>query len=458
MYSLIVCEKFNLTIINQNTKTRLNPINNKKELLDYAIASNYLALKTHSIQIIEDDLLSDHFPLLFDLDINLEKHQKKELLYNYNKTDWTSFQNDILSSKSFPIFNNENNYPNYIDNYCDNIAYFIFNTFKKHCPLTPKQNRNRKLTKNTLTLIKYRRRLRRTYMVSRDPSLKTEINQLKKQINRQILADEKHRLKNDCSSIINDKNPKTFWKKLKTFINPITNPNTGNKDQGLKNSDGNLITNTKDQIQLFESHFKNIFNIFEGPTYDNNFKHEIDHAITNNAHSFTPNPLGSLSDNIPLLHNITINEWRKATLKCKNSSSPGLDNINYQMLKNTPPIFVNSHIIPHFNELLRLGYFPTPWKSAKVILIPKPNKDRTKPENYRPISLLPALGKIFERIIDNRTQNPHRTKQLLLPIPVRLPSTQIHSQPNLPLIRRNSHRLHKKMLHYCPLSRCRKGV
>lgn len=66
---LEICDIHNLTIINQNTKTRLNPINNNTELLDYAITSNDLATKTHSVQILEDDLISDHFPLLFELEI-----------------------------------------------------------------------------------------------------------------------------------------------------------------------------------------------------------------------------------------------------------------------------------------------------------------------------------------------------------------------------------------------------
>ena len=42
------------------------------------------------------------------------------------------------------------------------------------------------------------------------------------------------------------------------------------------------------------------------------------------------------------------------------------------------------------------------WKQAKVIMLLKPGKDLTKSTSYRPISLLPAIGKVFERIIASR--------------------------------------------------------
>ena len=42
------------------------------------------------------------------------------------------------------------------------------------------------------------------------------------------------------------------------------------------------------------------------------------------------------------------------------------------------------------------------WKQAKVVMLPKPGKDLTKPTSYRSISLLTALGKIFERLIASR--------------------------------------------------------
>ena len=45
------------------------------------------------------------------------------------------------------------------------------------------------------------------------------------------------------------------------------------------------------------------------------------------------------------------------------------------------------------------GYFPTDFKLAKVVMIPKQGKNQNRVENYRPISLLEVPGKILERII-----------------------------------------------------------
>ena len=53
-----------------------------------------------------------------------------------------------------------------------------------------------------------------------------------------------------------------------------------------------------------------------------------------------------------------------------------------------------------FTSCLAAGYFPEPFKTAKMVMIPKHGKDLSRVENYRPISLLEVPGKALEKIIE----------------------------------------------------------
>ncbi|KAJ2940791.1 hypothetical protein O0L34_g14908 [Tuta absoluta] len=52
------------------------------------------------------------------------------------------------------------------------------------------------------------------------------------------------------------------------------------------------------------------------------------------------------------------------------------------------------------NRCLVLGHFPKIWKRATVIILRKPNKESySAPKSFRPIGLLPLLGKVFEKLV-----------------------------------------------------------
>ena len=55
-----------------------------------------------------------------------------------------------------------------------------------------------------------------------------------------------------------------------------------------------------------------------------------------------------------------------------------------------------------FNEVWVSGKFPTSWKQATKIPIPKPGKDNTDPSSYRPIALSSCLCKTLKRTINTR--------------------------------------------------------
>ncbi|GBM54372.1 putative RNA-directed DNA polymerase from transposon BS [Araneus ventricosus] len=52
--------------------------------------------------------------------------------------------------------------------------------------------------------------------------------------------------------------------------------------------------------------------------------------------------------------------------------------------------------------MLERCYFPLCWKTAVVVPIPKPDQNLELPQNYRPISLLSSLSKVYESVLLKR--------------------------------------------------------
>ena len=55
-----------------------------------------------------------------------------------------------------------------------------------------------------------------------------------------------------------------------------------------------------------------------------------------------------------------------------------------------------------FNNLFEIGHFPDMWKIAHITAIYKRSGQKTLKNNYRPISILPTLSKVFESVMHDR--------------------------------------------------------
>lgn len=85
------------------------------------------------------------------------------------------------------------------------------------------------------------------------------------------------------------------------------------------------------------------------------------------------------------------------------SNAMGTDNINIEMIKLCCP-FIIPYITHLINSCILEGIFPECWKNAVIKPIPK-NKKPSELKDLRPISLLPTLSKIFEKIINGQLTN-----------------------------------------------------
>ncbi|GFX34251.1 probable RNA-directed DNA polymerase from transposon X-element [Trichonephila clavipes] len=99
--------------------------------------------------------------------------------------------------------------------------------------------------------------------------------------------------------------------------------------------------------------------------------------------------------------------------KAQIKRAPGREGITNKILRNLtlPVIFQITNII---SNIFITGHFPESWKHASVIPILKPRKPRSAADSYRPISLLPVLSKLAERLILSRLNDFLATNKILI--------------------------------------------
>ncbi|CAB4038930.1 Hypothetical predicted protein, partial [Paramuricea clavata] len=97
--------------------------------------------------------------------------------------------------------------------------------------------------------------------------------------------------------------------------------------------------------------------------------------------------------------------------KLRTTKATGLDGISAKLLKDSAYI-IAPYLTKIFNLSLRCGSFPDIWKKGRVTPIFK-SGDPTSSNNYRPITILPTLSKLLERIVHHQVYNYLQEHKLL---------------------------------------------
>ncbi len=141
--------------------------------------------------------------------------------------------------------------------------------------------------------------------------------------------------------------------------------------------------------------------LLEEPADIANVGCNIQASIPDNAGNF--NSLIEECDKSLWVYPVSIKEVEELIKNLVDKSSSGLDELSNVFINS-----VASVLVPHLEQLITVsfkeGVFPAKLKDSKVIPIHKGGaKDLSK--NYRPISLLNTLSKVFERAMFNRVYN-----------------------------------------------------
>jgi hypothetical protein len=402
--------------------------------LDLTIADTRLNFNKNYLDTIEFD--SDHRAISFQItlpnnDTIFYCEPNETTFFNYKKARWSLFQLEIeRNTAQLPSNRNLTNLE--IDEAIEHLNENIISCMER---TIPKQNLTdtikdydnhiiKKLQKKKSTLIStlhcmYRLGTNRDdNEIKRTKSLIKNVNSLIQQNLKNVINQH---WKNKVRNIIPNSNMfpslnKLFRKKesmniksLNVNENELENFNITIPQNSEKDSNNNYnIKDNKTIAHILGTTFKNKHALNEScnAEHTNCIKDTITQfQIVNQTENFKIHNFNNNLNAETIATNQTNEEYftspeelNDIIKSLKNKKSAGPDEIPNIVLKHLPyKILIFLTIV--LNNAINNCYFPKNWKKAKVIALKKPSKDPSSANSYRPISLLPTLSKVFEKII-----------------------------------------------------------
>lgn len=328
------------------------------------------------------ELSSDHSPILLTFETNrIGFDTNTQFTYN-RKTCWETYreliENRLISTVSLKTAEEIDTAIVYLNTCITNAATFSTPQLKpSQVTALPNKIKN---------LLKRKRKLRKLWQENRSPCTKKELNKATKELSFQLQKQNDEALEIRISNLSATKATNySLWKATKKVTNSVFHYAPIKK--------GNSWAKTSsEKAQILADHFSNTFK---------------------NSKSICPDTvIEKLNEPNTKIKKISLTEIKRFIREINIKKTAGYDGITGKLIKELPihaMIFIRNIL----NSCLKLKYFPKVWKVAEVLPVPKPGKNATMVNSYRPISMLPILSKLFESMIYKRLEPLIQKKNLL---------------------------------------------
>ena len=359
-----------------------------KSVIDLSITSSSM-MNNFQYHKVLNHTISDHQPTITVFK-NLQITKRS---FTIKRVNWDIFRNEV--SKKLPANN-----LNTIDE-IENEATALINDLRssleyatKTKTFATKATNPVEIPKALVDLIKLKRKLKRSLNKNSTEYGKKMFNFVCRKVKNGTKSFNESKIRFEFKQLENFKQSDSkHWNLLKKLNE---SESLSQKDTNLKLlKSNNNVTNDEDEIvSIFGDHLVDIFT--------------PDHGLMD----FTSTNLAQIE--CPLNDKISKDEFLNALKSINIKSAPGIDNINNKVFKNSPKS-VLIRLFRLFNASLKIGYLPKEWKKSKIIMIHKKGKPPDKASSYRPISLIPCIAKLMEKIINNKLLTWLEKNKLLPP-------------------------------------------
>ena len=342
------------------------------------IFSNDILDTSHFNGVLLSDI-TDHYPV-FTINSGIMKKSGASFIKrrNINAASIKRFK-DALSNTNWDIVLRNSDAKTSFESFYETFSKEYSECFPMKQSKVGYTNRKPWLTNGLKSAIDTKNKL--FYTMRKNP---TEINTLNYKSYKYFLTKLLRKKERDYYDTLLDKyksNLKKSWNVIKSVINRHKTKNAMEMSIRVNDSvikDGKLIADN------FNRFFVNV-----GPN--------LSRLIPNSS----ANPADCISNNT---NTIFINETNETEIlniiRNMKEGSVGPDGISTKILKQTVTLIVKP-LVHTLNLSLCQGYFPTALKTARVIPIYK-SGDPMEMKNYRPVSVLNVLSKVFEKVMYNR--------------------------------------------------------